>query len=116
MIEFRGKIASITKHARDAGVAYRLVIDRLNRGWDAERAFTLPAVPQDTPRGRLFTFRGETKGISQLARESGLVLETIQYRLARGWGIERALLTPVHKAREIVEAGPRPSQLPPQAA
>ena len=51
----------------------------------------------NTRRNVKITFNGETKNISQWASEIGLGLNPLKGRIKRGWGIERALTTPVKK-------------------
>lgn len=44
-IEFRGKVQTLTAHARDFGLGKTTVDARLAKGWDLERALTTPARP-----------------------------------------------------------------------
>ena len=51
----------------------------------------------NTRRNVLITFSNETLSRSQWARKVGLHVSTLEYRLRRGWSIERALTTPCQK-------------------
>lgn len=45
---FRGETLSVAEWADRTGLSSRLIVDRLNAGWDAER--TLTATPEPAPR------------------------------------------------------------------
>lgn len=49
---------------------------------------------QNTRRNRIVTFRGEDMCVSEAARRAGQSIKLVNERLAMGWTVERALLTP----------------------
>ena len=54
------------------------------------------ALGKDPPgRERLIVFKGKTLSLSQWAEKTGYSIQTIHWRLAKSWSIERALTTPV---------------------
>ena len=44
--------------------------------------------------GTLITFDGETRNMSEWAKEIGISCSTLRHRLQHGWSVERALTTP----------------------
>ena len=44
---------------------------------------------------RFITYQNETKSISDWARSTGVRIDTLHYRFAAGWSVEKALTTPV---------------------
>ena len=51
----------------------------------------------NTSRNIYVTFQGVTKTVKQWADEKNMNHQTLLNRLNRGWGVEKALTTPVHK-------------------
>lgn len=60
---------------------------------------TLSEQACNTLKSRRLEIRGVTKNITAWARERGMVLHTIQWRLARGWDAESAVMTPPRHER-----------------
>lgn len=92
----------------ERGLAMGLLIHTMrarhyNQGWDWERACTTPAV--ENPHN----------GIAAAAREAGLRIGTVEYRIRAGWSREEALKTPLHalkpnsRAAQAVAAGLTPT-------
>lgn len=59
----------------------------------------------NTRRNVKITFNGQTKNLSQWAKQFGLKPTTIKARLQKGWSVEEALTKNVKKAREFVNGG-----------
>lgn len=87
---------------RDAATAHRIsekkLYRRLNSGWPIQEALGLvkrPGAQQAKPlrlrlNGRTITYASQ--GVA--AKSQGISVSTLQQRLARGWPVKRALLTP----------------------
>ncbi|QSR18417.1 hypothetical protein [Novosphingobium sp. KA1] len=88
------------KEAADiAGLEIATFYHRLKAGWDIERIMTTPSTMSankgHAKQRRGITFEGEHRSIVEWAKLRGLTPAAIQARLNRGWGIERALTTPL---------------------
>lgn len=55
LIEFRGKLKSVTEWAKELNIKRSLLFSRLNRGWSIEKAITTPVneKPKGGPRGHV---------------------------------------------------------------
>lgn len=61
-----------------------------------------PSAPSNSRQtSRWIEFRGETLSLAQWAARLGIRSDTIWQRLAYGWSVERAFLTPV-RGRSMV--------------
>lgn len=80
---------SITEAAEETGIPYHTLQTRLIRGWDIDRALTLP-------------LQDKNKSICAIARHKGMNGETVLCRIRRGWSIEKALSVPIkEKSKEL---------------
>lgn len=73
----------------------KLSIDRIDnsRGYNPDNCRWVDNVVQhnNMSSNRLITYRGETKTVSQWAKEYNIVPQTLYSRLNRGWSISRAI-------------------------
>lgn len=81
------------------GYQDNLTIDRIdvNQGYSPENCKWATIQEQQKTHKRSLvelTFNNEIKCLSEWARVTGLHIETIKRRLAKGWSVERALTTP----------------------
>lgn len=93
---FNGKTRCLKAWSRDLGISHSGLRKRLALGWSVERAFSEP-VDQKMVASHLLTLDGRTQNLASWSRELGIEKSAIQRRLARGWTVERALTTPVHR-------------------
>lgn len=84
--------------AKAHGISEKKLYRRLNSGWTIQEALGLverPGAQQAKPlrvrlNGRTITYASE--GVA--AKSHGISVSTLRQRLARGWSVKRALLTP----------------------
>lgn len=73
----------------------RLSIDRIDnsRGYNPDNCRWVDNIAQhnNMSSNRLITYRGETKTVSQWAKEYNIIPQTLYSRLSRGWSISRAI-------------------------
>jgi hypothetical protein len=73
----------------------RLSIDRIDnsRGYNPDNCRWVDNIAQhnNMSSNRLITYRGETKTVSQWAKEYNIIPQTLYSRLNRGWSISRAI-------------------------
>lgn len=82
---------SIIEAADDVGLPYSTLQSRLNRGWDIDRALTLP-------------LQDKNESVRVKARLKGMNADTVSCRINRGWSIEKALSTPIKtRSNEFTE-------------
>lgn len=96
-VEFSGKIQNISAWASELGLDASNLAWRLRQGWPVEKALTVrPHTGNRTNKTgqRLIEFRGETKCLSEWAREFGLSISLLRLRLNKGMDVENALTKP----------------------
>ena len=74
-----------------------------NKGYSKENCKWATRKEQAVNRSstKFLTFDGQTKSISDWAREIGIRIDTLHYRISRGWNIEKALTTPTIRKRNV---------------
>lgn len=84
-----------------------LTIERIDNDgpYSPENCRWIPLGEQARNRrnNRLLTYGGETKPLSEWAEIFGISVQALWGRLRRGWPIERALLTPSMKRKEMAQ-------------
>ena len=83
------------------GLEYNTVLYRINHGWEIKKALRTPAGDTWGKQARhkktnvIYTFRGHTACLAELVElYSKQDYGTVQYRLKKGYNIEKALLAP----------------------
>ena len=94
-ITFNGRTQIIEEWEREMGFKRHIILERLERGWEVNRAITTPVIS----RRKLVTFKDQTKSLSEWSKEVNIRNTEIWRRLKRGWPIEQALTTPVGSLR-----------------
>lgn len=77
---------SMTEIAKEHGLTYDAVHQRIKKGMTLEKALKKPL-----RKNVFFTFNGQTKTMSEWARETGIPIPTLRYRKMHGWPDEKAL-------------------------
>jgi lambda repressor-like predicted transcriptional regulator len=78
------------------GLVYETLIDRLKKGWPAQKAINTPARPRKKLHSRFF-YKGEPYTLAELARrpECQVTQRTLRNRLVLlKWDVEKAVETP----------------------
>lgn len=101
-IKFCDRWMSFENFLADMGEAPKgLTIDRINSDGNYEpqncRWATSKTQGNNTSANKIITYKGETKTLSLWADELSIKANTLNYRLIRGWSVERAFNTPVEK-------------------
>lgn len=79
MIEVGGVEKTLSQWAGDLGTSTSTISARINMGWSAEDAVTVPVI-----RNKELTFGGMTLNLSEWAKETGIAYTTIVSRFNRG--------------------------------
>jgi hypothetical protein len=90
----RGRTQTLRQWSQELGLNHRAVQQRLERGWDVERALLTPSLEKAAER--CLTWNGRTQSIVEWSRETGIPRGTIRARLQHPelWTIEQILTTP----------------------
>jgi hypothetical protein len=100
MIEFQGKVQSLSSWARQVGLTKGALETRLNAGWSVARALTEPtgALKKNTV---FMEHEGRKLPLQDWAKITGIPMATLHNRLRAGWSDGRALTTPTDRARRV---------------
>lgn len=98
-IEWQGKQRTLAELCELQGLNYQTVYARITRhGMPIEQALdqTIGCYFRDNnPRNRYLEYNGESKQMKEWAKQFGMKVGTLSYRIKKGWTVERALTTPV---------------------
>ena len=90
LITYNGKTQTAMQWAKELGMNYSLIINRLNRGWSVERILKNKT---DT-RQKKVTYKGKTQSLKDWAIELNVNYNTLASRLNRQkWSTEKAFTT-----------------------
>lgn len=81
---------------------HKILSNRINNGWGVELAITFSSVGnklngRKRVDNRLIVYKNETKSIGEFCNDLGMPYKLVWNRLRDGWGIEKALETPINK-------------------
>lgn len=105
LLTYQGKTLTLSQWARLVGAAPGALLSRIDRsGMTVEEALSTPfGNPVETRRRNndflKITWRGETLTCWQWSERTGILRNTIAYRINAGWDPERALTTPSRQAK-----------------
>lgn len=98
-LTFNGVTLCLEDWCERIGIDHSVIIGRIERGWPIDKVLTAPLgskVKKTKPGNqRLYTYKGKVQNVSEWAKEFGIRMETLWYRLDRGMSIEDALLAPI---------------------
>lgn len=95
LIQHAGKTMTAPQWSKLVGLSAGLILDRIRRGWSAERALSEPVGRNGQPR--ILEHQGERLTVSQWAKKLGWKRHVIQNRLNWGWPIGRVLSEPAKR-------------------
>lgn len=100
-VHYAGKEQTFKEWAKATGIPASVIRTRLRRGWSVERTLTTSVGPKGKqPHNKVVEYQGRTLCLSEWSSETGLPLKLISERLINGWSAEKALTTPVRKAKK----------------
>lgn len=97
--EWRNNYINFANWAKENGYNDKLSIDRINNNGNYEPQNCKWSTNQEQAinkrSNKLLTYQGRTMTMKEWAKELNMPYGCLQTRLLRGWGVERALTTPV---------------------
>ena len=119
VVEYRGERVLAIELTERLGIPYFLFMDRVRRQkWSVERAVNTPVVAQyrrtsaASSGDLVFAFRGETKSLTEWAKEIRFDVQKVRRRLSRGWSFERAISAGYDRAASLKDTKHLISQHP----
>lgn len=95
--------------AQQNDISKSTVYDRIYRGWDVEKAITIPTSKKfrraSDKGGRMIAGRFLTNAQVQTAIDNGIIEITLWHRIDKGWSIEKAITQPSRKRNALGEGG-----------
>ncbi len=94
LLTFKGETRCVREWAEITGIGEGVIQDRIERGWNTEKALTTPVhvIPI------MVTLEGKTLCLKDWAKRYNInYAGSLLPRLSKGWNIEKALCTPVKK-------------------
>ncbi|MCO5159819.1 MAG: hypothetical protein M9939_01675 [Mesorhizobium sp.] len=93
LVEFEGQSRTLKEWAEHFGVSIPALHDHLKRNGDFSK------VGKPSVQAQVYTYQGVSRTLPEWAEAYGLKVNTLQVRLHRGWSLEKALTTPLSRAR-----------------
>lgn len=94
VIEFNGRRLMVHEWAAELGIKPSTLWTRLYKGMPVERVLTQPVSTKNLFRSVYIEHRGQRRTKTEWAELTGIHKNTLDYRLSRGWSVDRALTTP----------------------
>lgn len=88
---YKGEEKTVAEWAEEYNIPYSRLWARISQGWSVEEALTSPLRYGKTINSLRMTFNGETKALSDWAREEGLPYYLVLNRFKKGWPPEKVL-------------------------
>jgi len=92
-LTYKGVTKTATEWAREIGITKSAIFHRLDRSWTIEEIMTIPMGERrvkESPKAKVYLYRGELKTLKQLSEIKGIHPETIKQRIKKGMTIEEA--------------------------
>ncbi|WP_076231638.1 hypothetical protein [Clostridium botulinum] len=95
LITYEGETKTLAEWCEKYNILGTTVNERLKRGWSVEEALTTPIGKNKKVRKSkyLIIYNGQTKNLSDLAKEYNIKYSVLRKRLKDGWTIEKSLTT-----------------------
>lgn len=100
LLEFQGRVQSLSQWAREVGLDRHAIEARLSNGWTVERALTEPSGALH-PSSLMLEHDGQTLPLQEWANQLGFKGSTIHNRLRAGWTVDKALTTPTDRVSYV---------------
>lgn len=98
-LEFQGKRMTLPQWSKEYGISTEVLEKRLASGWAVEDALcTEPSFHNRNPSTKI-SYNGQSKLLTQWARDYDLTQSALWGRLKRGWSVHEALNTPLGSRR-----------------
>lgn len=95
-VDYKGKQTPICELAEKFNIDRTTLFDRLERGWNIEKALTTPVLENKNTKVYL-EFDGERLSLSEWSRKLGIGHSILSRRRSKGWSVEQILTTPIKK-------------------
>ena len=92
-ITHKGETLTLMQWSRRTGVRRETIANRINKGWDIERAL----YESTDSFKRMITIGGITKSVTGWAKHRRILAGTIHQRLSSGWSDADAVMTDVYE-------------------
>lgn len=96
MITFNGVTKTQIEWSRSLFNSESTVANRLANKWTIEQALTIPLNGTIIEMEK-YEYKGESHTLPEWARITGINFKCLDTRIKRGWSIEKAFETPIHK-------------------
>lgn len=96
LVTYNGKTQTASQWAREIGLNESILINRLNRGMDVEKALTMPLQQRD----KYVKINNKIQNVGQWLKENNLTKSIVKTRMQNGFSLEQALTVPVNKVNE----------------
>lgn len=92
ILEYKGEFKTIEEWASITGIEYGTLWNRINLGWDVEKALTEPIRETE----RFYTYKGISLTLKEWGKKVGISHRTLYNRINNyKWSIEKALTEPI---------------------
>ena len=94
---WKGKKRTLGEIARMEEMPVRTIQNRMNLGWDLERAISTPLKSETARR---YSWKGKRRTLKEIADTTGVSYAVLYNRIYLGWTIEDAVKTPIAPSKK----------------